>query len=235
MNIQSIEDEIIEFNNRYFYETTQIVEGCLDFIQNNNLIIPKANYAIVTDFLAKMVKNFRVLDSKFMTNNMSKLLNDIKILQASYKQLPLTQSEVLQVFKAEFIPFSPLLSSMAKELLELHNLKEKSDDEIVYQKRATAHFKELKDIYYELFIEIFSDDKKYFQKTIKEILNSKSFYLDKLIWLESEKSIVLKKHFKILKMQDKLNTKSYLLYTTEMMRQYTDEYRYLQSCLRIYK
>jgi len=235
MNIQTIEDEIIQFNNTYFYETTQIVEGCLDFIQNNNLIVPKANYAIVTNFLAKMVKNFRILDSKFLTNCMSKLLNDIKILQSSYKELPKTQSEVLQVFKSEFIPFSPLLSSMAKELLELHNLKKKSEDEIAYQKRVTANFKELKDIYYKMFIEIFNDDKNYFIKAIKEILNSKSFYLDKLIWIESEKSIVLKKHFKILKMQDRLNTKSYLLYTTEMMRQYTDEYKYLQSCLRIYK
>ncbi|WP_294962172.1 hypothetical protein [Sulfurimonas sp.] len=95
--------------------------------------------------------------------------------------------------------------------------------------------KEFKEVYFSTFQEIFKDDLKYFLESLSLCLNSKTYYFDKLLWKEAESSLVIKKHLQALEINNKLNTRDYLLYTTDLMRPYTEEYEYLQSCLRIYK
>jgi len=103
------------------------------------------------------------------------------------------------------------------------------------RRKLSKILQELKSVYYTAFEEIFNDDKKYFISSLMKALNSKTYYFDKLLWREASKSNVITKHFQLLKIKNRLNTKDYLLYTTGLMRPYTKEYQYLQSCLRIYK
>jgi len=235
MDTNVIEDEIYSFNALFFQEIEGIVNENLDFIEINKLNVPKENYTIVTDFLLKTLKKFRVLDSKSMSDTLKKLAYDIELLQSKNILLEEYIKNIKDIFKNKFLITSPLLSSLAKNLVRLKRLEDKTDEDEQEIDYISSDFAQLKKIYYELFYEIFLEDIDTFREGLLTSLNSKAFYFDKILWIEAAKSIVITKHFQVLKLSNKLNTKDYLLYTTELMRPYTKEYKYLQSCLRIYK
>jgi len=235
MDLKTIEDEIYEFTTAYFDEVADTVEGEIEFIENNNLYIPKENYTIVTDFLNTTLINFRVYDSKFMSSTLDKVHKDAKILQELYKNLKKRTEDIKNIFNTYFISSSPILTAFAKEIIAQKEKVEDSIEDRKLLKKLMLDFKELQNIYYEIFSEIFSEDKTYYTKGILEALNSKAFYFDKLLWKEALESDVIKRRLKSLISENTPNTKNYLLYTTGLMRPYTKEYQYLQSCIRIYK
>ncbi|EDZ63611.1 hypothetical protein SMGD1_1179 [Sulfurimonas gotlandica GD1] len=235
MDLTIIEDEIYKFNRVFFAEVSEAAERCLNFIEQNNLHIPKENYTIVGDFLNTTLRNFRVLDSTFMSSTLKKLNADVKYLKTLYDETIEETHNVKEIFESEFIASSPSFSHFAREVLKAQSIRNPTDEQRKERKKLSAMLLELKDIYYSTFEEIFNDDKKYFLESLMLSLNSKTYYLDRLLWKEATASIVITKHFQVLKIKNKLNTRDYLLYTTGLMRPYTKEYQYLQSCLRIYK
>lgn len=235
MDLTIIEDEIYKFHRVFFAEVSEASERCLNFIEKNNLHIPKENYTIVGDFLNTTLKNFRVLDSTFMSSTLKKLNADVKYLSALYNETKEETKNVKEIFESEFIPSSVSFSRFARVVSNAQSIRNPTDEQRKERKELSSMLSELKDIYYLTFKEIFNDDKKYFLESLMLSLNSKTYYLDKLLWKEASASIVITKHFQVLKIKNKLNTRDYLLYTTGLMRPYTKEYQYLQSCLRIYK
>jgi len=235
MNLTIIEEEIYKFNKDFFYDISQIAEQCIDFTEQNHLHIPKENYTIVGNFLAATLKSFRVIDSTFMSPTLKKISKDVKTLQNLCDSVSNETQNLREIFESEFIKSSPSFSSFAREVLRVQSIRIPSDEDRKERKKLSIMMIELKAIYYKLFEEIFNEDKKYFLSLLKQALNSKTYYFDKLLWHEASKSNVITKHFQILKIKNALNTKDYLLYTTGLMRPYTKEYQYLQSCLRIYK
>ncbi len=227
MDLTTIEDEIYKFSKDFFYDASIATDEGLSFIEDNQLYLPKENYTIVGTFLSNTVKNFRVLDSTFMNSTLKKLDNDIKHLQHLLDETIANTQNIQDVFEKEFIRSSKSLTNFSREILKAKKISTR--------RALTKMLQELKTIYYQEFEEIFIDDKKYFILSLMKILNSKTYYFDKLIWKEASKSNVITKHFQLLKIKNRLNTKDYLLYTTGLMRPYTKEYQYLQSCLRIYK
>lgn len=207
----------------------------MDFTEQNYLHIPKENYTIVGDFLTTTLKSFRVIDSTFMSSTLKKTAKDVKTLQKLCDGISDETQNLREIFESEFIKSSSSFSSFAREVLRVQSIKNPSDKDKEQRRRLSIMLVELKAIYYKAFEEIFNEDKKYFLSLLKQTLNSKTYYFDRLLWQEVSKSNVITKHFQILKIKNALNTKDYLLYTTDLMRPYTKEYQYLQSCLRIYK
>jgi len=123
---------------------------------------------------------------------------------------------------------------LAEKITTLQNLKKISPDEFEFKIRLTLDFKELKAIYYDYFNEIFNNKKTELLKTILKILNSKVYYLDKLIWLEAESSSIVKKHLTNLLASNKANSKNYLLYMLSKTRPDTQKHKNIQLYLRIY-
>jgi len=235
MDLRIIEEEVYKFSGEFFYEISKTTEKSLNFIDQNHLYIPKENYTIVGAFLRNTLKSFRILDSTFMSSTLKKLDADVKHLQTVYDETVQDSKNIKNIFESEFIPSSPSFASFAREYLKVQNIKTPNEEQRKEKKKLSAMLVELKDIYYSTFEEIFKDDKKYFLDSLMLSLNSKTYYFDKLLWKEAASSIVITKHFQVLKIKNKLNTRDYLLYTTGLMRPYTKEYQYLQSCLRIYK
>ena len=75
--MQSIEEEIDQFSVNYFKSYTNFLDEELDFIEDNRLFLPKENYTIAIELLAKILKHFQVLDVKFYHKTLKKLLDDI--------------------------------------------------------------------------------------------------------------------------------------------------------------
>jgi len=61
------------------------------------------------------------------------------------------------------------------------------------------------------------------------------FYFDRLIWKSASESESIVRHMKIRKMKGEFSSKGYLKFIMSMMRPYTDEYKYLEKCLKVYK
>nr|WP_321267159.1 hypothetical protein [uncultured Sulfurimonas sp.] len=235
MDLTIIEEEIFKFNKDFFSEISTTTQRCLNFIELNHFHIPKENYTIVGEFLHSTLKNFRILDSTFMSSTLKKIDLDVMNLKALHNKTLSNSKDIKHIFESEFIASSPSFTRFAKEVLKAQQIQNPSDEQRKNKKHLLAMMIELKDIYYTTFLEIFKEDQKYFLESLMIVLNSKTYYFDKLLWKEASASIALTKHFQVLKIKNKLNTKDYLLYTTGLMRPYTKEYQYLQSCLRIYK
>ena len=235
MDLTTIEDEVYNFNKDFFYEISITTERCLNFIEQNHLHIPKENYTIVGEFLHNTLKNFRILDSTFMSPTLKKLDLDIRYLQSLYDETLKRSQNIKDIFESDFIVSSASFAPFAREILKAQSVRNPTDEQRKTKRHLSQMMQELKDVYYTSFQEIFKDDKKYFLESLLLVLNSKTYYFDKLLWKEASASVVITKHFQVLKIKNKLNTRDYLLYTTGLMRPYTKEYQYLQSCLRIYK
>jgi len=213
MDITIAEDEVYNFCLEYFEEEALIAELCLAFMDNYELFVPKENYTVMPKFLDTIIKKFRVLDSNFISPTLEKMNKDMQILDNTLNNLKNKTVSIREVFNKDFLEYSAVLSSSTE----------------------FTNYKELKKVYFCIFSAIFYKDKKYYLSIIKEILNSRAFYCDRLLWREAKASNFIKKHFQVNKISEVLNSKNYLLHATSLMRPYTAEYDYYQSCIRIYK
>ena len=235
MDITIIEDEVSYFCADFFEEATIEVEEGIDFLEDNELEVPKENYTVLPNFLNTIIQRFRVLDSNFVSPLLEKVRKDMRTIQKILIPLKEHSKDIPKLFEEEFIPSSEVLSDLQKDLNDQRirargnaDLKQRLDE-------SEERYNKLKDIYYEVFSEMFYEDKKYYIESLSLILNSKAFYCDKLLWKEANESNFIKKHFQVQKISTVLNSKNYLLHATSLMRPYTKEYEYYQSCIRIYK
>ena len=235
MNYKTIEDEVYKFCEIYFKELADVAEDNAHFVDDHNLRIPKENYAILNKFLQKTLQNFKILDPTYSTKTLNKLALDLAQLNEFYIAIEKKSRDIKSIFEKKFIPKSPTLINFAKAILDFADLPDKTSDELIYIKKMKQDYIQLKKVYESIFEETFSDDKKHYLLTLKGAINSKSYYFDKLLWKEADESLTIVKHFSIRKLDEKLNSKDYILFTTALMRPYTDEYRYLQDCLKVFK
>ena len=235
MDYKNIEDEVYQFCEEYFEDVAILSEENEIFIEDYGLYIPKENYTILVPFLQKTLKNFKILDPTFYSNTLDKLSKDLLQTTQTYAEIIKKSKNLKEIFESEFLQESPILTNFAKAIIEFAQLPDKTSDELSYLKKMKKDYMKLKEVFFNIFEEIFSDDKRHYLNTINNGINAKSYYFDKLLWKEADHSITIVKHFSIRKLDEKLNTKDYILFTTALMRPYTDEYRYLQNCLKVFK
>jgi len=235
MDITIIEDEVSYFCADFFQDAAIEAEEGINFIEQNNLDIPKENYTILPKFLNVIIQRFRVLDSGFVGPLLEKVSKDMQSLEKILIPLKKDTANLQELFNNEFIDFSEVLSDLQNDISN-QRIRTKGNLELKKRLEESEHrFEELKKIYLEVFSEMFYDDKQYYIGSLLSILNLMAFFCDKLIWEEANESNFIKKHFQVQKISKVLDSKSYLLHATSLMRPYTSEYEYYQACIRIYK
>lgn len=235
MDYEIIENEVDGFSALFFEDIADAAEENDHFIDDNSLPVPREDYTILNKFLQKTLANFKILDPTYCSSTLNKLGTDLKQLSEIYDKLLKKTKDTKSIFESQFIPHSPTLTSFAKAILDLAELPNKTPEDALYLKKLKTDYIKLKEIFYEIFEEVFINDKKRYLLALKSGMNTKSYYFDKLLWKEADASMTIVKHFSIRKLDGKLNTKDYILFTTAIMRPYTDEYRYLQTCLKVFK
>lgn len=235
MDYETIENEVDSFNVLFFEDVASIADENDHFIDDNGLPVPRDDYTILNKFLQKTLGNFKILDPSYCSPTLDKLGTDLKQLSEVYDKLQKNTSDIKKVFENQFIPHSTILTDFAKAILNLAETPNKTPDDTQYLKKLKTDYIKLQEVFYNVFEELFTEEKKRYLLAIKSGMNTKSFYFDKLLWKEADASLTIVKHFSIRKLDGKLNTKDYILFTTAIMRPYTDEYRYLQNCLKVFK
>ncbi len=129
MDIQTIEDEIYNFDSDFFKDILVIAEDGVDFIENNKLHMPKENYTILFDYLNPLYNHFKSLDYQAIGSTLAKLYMDVKYLNHTYKDLQYATKDVKEIFEKKVIKESQLLLSMEKEVNRYKNIVNISRDE----------------------------------------------------------------------------------------------------------
>lgn len=233
MDIDTIRDEVSNFSQEFFQETSETIDKCVDFINEYDLYVPKENYTIVIGFLNSTLNNFKRMDASFMSSTLEKLSNDVKVLKELL--ISVKKVRIKELFETKFINTVPSIIALEKEIMTLKGVTQKTTEDIDLINKHMLDLKYLIRVYYDVFSEVIYEDKKYVKESLLEVLNSKTFYYDKVLWIEANNSEVVPIKYVNPQHINILNTKDFLLHTTGLMQPYSQEYKYLQSCLRIYK
>ena len=231
MNITTVENEIYEFNVAFFQKYVAATDEFAQLAVSHGLYIPKENYTLVSDFLNKLFSHFKTLDPKFFNPTLKKLYFDTVRLQQLLLSLELETQNPKTVFQNRFLPSSPSFGMLKKEIAKLKNRSLPSLEEKQTLSALVDASETIKKIAYRRFSALFYKDAKYLRHKLLEALNSKTFYFDRLLWIEARKSTVLSQHLKEIG----FSTKEYILHSDDFLKTYTKNKNYFQNCLRIYK
>jgi len=236
MNINDVEDEIYGFCNLFFKDIDPIVEDGIALINDNGLVQPKENYRVLIEYLSTTLNHFKNLDYSVIDETLKKLHRDVLYLDKVYTIKKEQASNIEHIFKHKFLNKSPLFISLSANILKLKNTNNLSDEEKLSYKKLMREFQELEKIYYEVFQKIFVEDRTYFLNALLVILNTKTFYLDKLLWKQVCTSETIMKTLKGVSKTNKcINSKLYLGHRLNIIIPYSKDYKYLQKCLKVYK
>ncbi len=232
MNITTIENEISAFTDEYFEEIQIIAGDYIRFIQKNELYEPKENYTILFKYLSTLFNHLKSIDSAVIDSTLSKLYIDFEYIYELHANLKINTLDLKVIFQKKFIYKSTVLRVLEKEINRYKNIVNISLEEKKALKQYTQEYEQLQDIYFRYFEDTFTEEKKYFLSILLDILNTKTFYLDKLLWMQVSKSDLIMRR---LNMHKKINSKIYLTYKLTVILPYSKDYEYFQKCLRIFK
>jgi len=236
MDIEDIEEEVYDFVDNFFLEYVDIIEYELDFIEQNNLITPRENYLILFDFLNNLVVSFRNLDYTKVDDILKKLYLDINNIHKLYNDIDADKENLKDIFNNKVLKESKIIEPYVQEFLRLKAVENMNSVDTKTLSKLSKDLKKFKSIYFKIFYDIFLEQREDIYQNIAYILNSKLFYLDKLIWLETSASLSVQRHYKTIGLEvDNINSKKYISKKLSTLKPQTLEYDYLKECLRIYK
>jgi hypothetical protein len=99
MDVEDIRDEVDEFNEDYFIEYLDLIDDNFDFIEENELVVPKKNYLFTYNFLNFTMGHFSNLDYKFVSPTLRKLHNDILMLHKNLEKQKEFKNEIDSIFE----------------------------------------------------------------------------------------------------------------------------------------
>jgi len=235
MDIQTIEDEINLFNTEFFKDVAEVSEEGLDFIANNRLYEPKENYTILFKYLNMLFNYFKSLDYLIINTTLVKLQMDITYIESLYKNFQNDSTQVRDICKNQLMRKSKLLSSIEEQLNKYKKVTNISVEERKALKKDFSNYERLRIIYFETFQEIFVEDRDYFLSSLLQILNTKLYYLEKLLWVAALESETIRRALNKVSYKENIGSKDFIVYKLKIIMPYSQDYIYLQKCLRIFK
>jgi len=243
MDIDTIRDEVAERTEMILEDALETVEDNFDFMEDNSLIEPKKDYLSLWDFLNKTTNHFSNLDYQFHDETLRKLHRDVSNLHRLYQPQKDSLDAMESIFTTQVLSKIGLFKPMQKSFIELQRSPDMKDDDPEVRNMAKedleyvkSQYNEMKTIYLGIFKEEYLESSNYIVSSLETILNSKIYYLDKLIWINASQSPAILRAIRLFdKKKNNYNSKMYLEARISVALPYTADYEYLQKCLRIYR
>jgi len=236
MNKETIEDEVYDFIDEYFDEELSLIDENLDFIENNKLFLPKLDYTQHYQYLSNTLKQFLILDPTFVTSVVEKLKDDIHVLLEVYENFEKKSKNIDDIFISKFSKHSPIINNYTKAMLMLKKEQSYSSNILSSDlQHVKTNYEKLKEIYAPMFTDYFHESSANIHTNLKICINTKLFYFDRLLWKYAKRSYNIVKHMQIRKMEGEFSSETYLKFIMSIMRPYTNEYKYLEKCLKVYR
>lgn len=234
MNADQIKNEVKFFNDNFFREDFQLIDEGFKLINGYVLKEPRKNYLFTFEFLSSTFNNFVSLDYQFASSTLVKLNKDVKQVHERYEEKKKNLENAHEAFET-FLNSNSLFIEIKNRLDELSGRGSLSDYDNETKEILTRHHCELKAIYFDYFKNDFFKRHRYVLKSLKTVLNSKTYYYEKLLWRDASSSENINRKFKLLHIEKSINSYGYLLERLKIALPYTQESQYLEKCLRIYR
>jgi len=235
MTQEKIVEEVDIFVELFFEKYFDIIEKNFDFIDSHNLYVSKKNYLFTLEFLFQIIRSFRRFDNQFLSTTFGRLYRDTQNLQTIYLQLQSDSKKDKEIFLKQFLPKHKLFQEMKKSIEILEDMVRLDSYEKETKAILNTQYKEMYTIYYSEFQKSFHRLNGELLSDIKEILNSKVFYLEKFLWKETSNSQSIINKLNSIKIGTKVDERNYLLLGARIDFITENNYKYLQKCLRTYR
>jgi len=245
MDYEHINHEIDSFFKDYFKPHLEFIESNLSLIENHNLLTPKINYINASKFLSQTYEKFKKIDKNFAPDTLEKLLEEVTYIENMQLNLKTITNNPQDLFKSKFMQNSYVLRSYEDAVktlktnlnisLEKSSAEFLNSNEIIDLEFKKNNLVKLKKLYYKEFKLKLIHKKSKIDTDLKNIMNSKIFYLDRLLWKYSNKSYKISCDLEVLGLEKNFTSHQYLMKILDIIRPDTEQYNYLKKCLKIYK
>ena len=235
MKIEAIKQEIQMFIQEYFKEEQTLINSYQEFIKKYNIIEPRENYTLAFEYLNSLIN--QVKDSDYDTINITTFKMHREVNQIHIFLMTLEQKSLLleELFLKKVMPKSKLFQLIEDEITKYKEMPNLTNNEHKTLKLYQKDLREIYQIYFDLFLQSFHKNYQYYMLHVSQVLNTKIFYLDKLLWSQISSAKNFRQRLRIPTQQKYLGSRFYILHKLKIILPYSKEYKYLQICLRIFK
>jgi len=201
---------INDFLDEFFLDEHEILRFNINFLESNgfefqtNIDYMRLNRFVGAAYNTILANDFRVIDILI-----SKFYKDIVYLNSFYKKFIEKSKEPLLIYKNIFLKHHKGVSELAKIVYA----KEKNS-----KKLTIEDYDNLDEYMKEEFLYAFEKDFDSYKEYLKTIINTKTYYFDKLLWKEAAKSASIQDFFKKSKREEEQLTEE--LSTKIFIKQY---------------
>lgn len=222
---------IQNFMDDYFHDEYEVIQFNINFLESNGFAYQtKVDYMKLNRFIATAYSTIEFNDGKIIDELLSKFYKDIIFLNHFYKNFLEKTKDIHSVFKHLFL--KSVEGSLGLYMRLSEKVEKISDDEL----------KAFEEYVKEEFHNEFRKEFETYQEQLCKIINTKTYYFDKLLWNEARKSSAIQEFFKKSKrteneLNDELSTKIFIqqyLQTIDMSHtKNVNWHHYLQNILTI--
>lgn len=179
---------IQNFNDEYFTDEYEILKFNINFLESNGFAYQtKVDYMKLNRFIAAAYNTIESNDIQVIDSLIAKFYKDIIYLNSFYKNFLEKSKDISSVYKHFFLkPLGGL------EGLYAHLNKEKKHPIKPNEEEWSA----FEDYVKETFASEFKKEWDEYDQYMRSIINTKTYYFDKLLWNEAKKSSAIVDFFK---------------------------------------
>lgn len=226
---------IQNFNDEYFNDEYEVLKFNINFLESNGFAYQtKVDYMKLNRFIAAAFSTIESNDIQIIDSLLTKFYKDIIFLNNFYKIFLDKSKDVAGIFKHHFLKS---LGGM-EGLYTILNKKAQKNEPLPNEEE----WRDFEDYVKEAFINEFKKEKDKYDENLRSIINTKTYYFDKLMWGEAKNSASLRDFFKKSKRTDgelteELSTKIFIKqYMQTVDLSHTKDvkwHQYLQNVLTI--
>ncbi len=206
-----IESMIDNFIDDYFSDEYEVVRFNVNFLENNNFKYQtEINFMKLNRFVASALNTIKSTDPHIIDSLIIKFYKDIIYLNELYKKFLIKTKDEEGVYKHKFMKSTGSIEGIFFELT-----KEENKNNSKPRAPRAGELEELQEYIKTEFLRNFTKNSSYYSEELRKIINTKTYYFDKLLWAEAKKSQAIIEFFKKSKMSnsnnDEMSTKIFII------------------------
>lgn len=179
---------IQNFNDEYFTDEYEILKFNINFLESNGFAYQtKVDYMKLNRFIAAAYSTIESNDIRVIDALLSKFYKDIIFLNSFYKNFLERSKDINSVFKHSFLKslggIEGLYTRLSQEKKPILKLNEEEWSTFCDDVKET-------------FDHEFKKEWDEYDQQLRSIINTKTYYFDKLLWNEAKKSTAIVDFFK---------------------------------------
>ena len=184
---------IQKFNDEYFNDEYEVLKFNINFLESNGFAYQtKIDYMKLNRFIAAAYNTIGANDVQAIDGLLSKFYKDIVFLNNFYKSFIEKSKDSAIVFKYHFLKSVNGLDGLHTRLSEKEAKRTGKKESLRNDEERSAFGGYVQ----EQFLLEFKKERDEYAENLRTIINTKTYYFDKLLWNEARKSASIREFFK---------------------------------------